>query len=139
MPRPVEERDRQRLADAEEAHDHVGSAHERRREVVGRVDDERVRVVLDLGAAAELHRHPRAQLDVDELVDGKARRHRDEIDGRAALEERAQRRAHASPVRCSWKAAPVHALRAATSAGPGMPLVSKVPQGICSTSGRSRR
>ncbi len=47
--------------------------------------------------------------------------------------------AHAIAVRCSWNAAPVHCLRAIVSATSGSPVVSKVPHGIASTSGRMRR
>ena len=93
VPRALEERDGQRLADAEEADDHVRGAQERAAATSSASTTSVVGIVLDLGAAAELHRHAGAELDVHELVDREARRQRDEIDGRAALEERAQRRA----------------------------------------------
>src|SRR5262249_48317961 len=57
-----------------------------------RVDDERVRVVHDLGSAAELHGHARAELDVHELVHHEARGERDQIEWRSAFEQEARRR-----------------------------------------------
>ena len=87
LPRAAQERNRQSLADTETASDHVGGAEQGSQLGIG-IDDERIGIVDDLGTTSELHRHPRAQLDVDQLVHDEARSHRNEIERRAALVER---------------------------------------------------
>jgi hypothetical protein len=89
MPGRAQERDGDRLANAEEADRELARAEERVR-IGGCVEDDRVGVVTDLGSAAALHRHARAQLDVHHLVEREARGDADEIDRRACLEEGAE-------------------------------------------------
>ena len=76
-----------------------------------------VGVVHELGAAAQLHRHARAQLDVHDLVEREARGQRDQIERRARLDERPQRRrARGRRAVLLERGAGPRAARAATSA-----------------------
>ena len=71
VPRRAKERDRDRLADGEEPHRELARAEERREPRFG-FENHGVRVVANLRAAAALHRHARAQLDVHHLVEREA-------------------------------------------------------------------
>ena len=87
MPGSAQERNRQGFADAEEADDELGSTHQCRL-AGGSVEHHRQRIVDDLRASTEFHRHAGAQLDVHELVERKARSERDQVERRTGWDAR---------------------------------------------------